>query len=217
MKPADVEMKIDHMAQQRKHLSVFQQRRRLVIFILLAVFGLVLVFGRSSQGEIMHDRIEAYGVVLIMIGIGGRLWSTLYVGGRKAAQLVTIGPYSITRNPLYLFSSVAAAGAGAQMGSLVATLGFGFLCAVTFYFVILREERFLGEAMGEPYQVYKSVVPRFFPKFRLYRDNEEVTFRPRMLKNTLLDGLVFFLSIPTFELIELAQEKSRIPILFILP
>lgn len=210
-------METEHTALQRKRLSVFQRRRRLVIFILLFVIGLILVFGRSSRGEMAHDRIEAYGVVLIMMGIGGRLWSTLYVGGRKAAQLVTTGPYSITRNPLYLFSTLAAAGVGAQMGSLAAALGFAVLCAVTFHFVILREEKFLDEAMGTSYRAYLSTVPRFFPDPRLYKDNEEVTFRPRMLRHTLLDGLVFFLSIPLFELIELAQDKGTIPILFLLP
>ncbi len=83
-----------------------------------------------------------------MLGIGGRLWSILYVGGKKSAELVRTGPYSITRNPLYLFSCVAAAGAGAQMGSYVSTVGFGIICAICFYVVILREEAFLGRAWG---------------------------------------------------------------------
>lgn len=208
---------MDNIATERRKLSVFQRRRRLTIFVLLAVLGAVLVFGRSSQNEIVHDRIEAYGIVLIMIGIGGRLWSILYVGGRKSEKLVTIGPYSITRNPLYLFSSIAAAGAGAQMGSYAATVGFAILCAIAFHVVILREEKFLTEAMGDEYVEYLLSVPRFFPDPRRFRDASEVTFRPRVLKQTLLDGLVFFVSIPVFEVIEMAQENGTIPILFTLP
>jgi len=198
-------------------LSRFQRWRRLVIFILLVFLGCFLLFVRSSQNEMIHDQIEAYGVALIMLGIGGRLWSILYVGGKKASQLVTSGPYSIMRNPLYFFSSIAAAGAGAQMGSFVATVGFAVLCAVTFYFVILREEKFLQSTMGQPYHAYMARVPRFFPKFSLYKDEREVTFRPAILKQTLVDGCVFFLSIPVFELIEMAQEKGTLPIFFTLP
>lgn len=208
---------MDNIATERKKLSAFQRRRRLTIFILLALLATLLVFGRSSQDEIVHDRIEAYGVILIMIGIGGRLWSILYVGGRKAQSLVTAGPYSITRNPLYLFSSIAAAGVGAQMGSYAATVGFAILCSIAFYFVILREEKFLTEAMGDDYVAYLYEVPRFFPDPRLYRDEPEVTFQPRILKQTLLDGLVFFVSIPAFEIIEMAQENGSIPVLFTLP
>src|SRR5690606_35658520 len=106
------------------------------------------------------------------LGIVGRLWSTLYIGGRKSAQVVTGGPYSITRNPLYLFSSIAAAGVGAQMGSILATIGFGVFCALAFHFVILREEKFLKTALGEDYRAYLAAVPRFFPKFSLYREGD---------------------------------------------
>jgi len=211
---------IHHMSRklgQHERLSRFQRWRRLVIFILLVFLTCFLLFVRSSQSEMMHDRIEAYGVALIMLGIGGRLWSILYVGGKKAARLVTTGPYSIMRNPLYLFSSIAAAGVGAQMGSFVATIGFAILCALTFYFVILREEKFLQSTMGQAYNAYMARVPRFFPKFKLYRDEKEVTFRPAILKQTLIDGCVFFISIPVFELIEMAQDKGSLPILFTLP
>ena len=109
------------------------------------------------------------GVLLIFLGIAGRLWSTLYIGGRKSEEVVTGGPYSITRNPLYVFSSMAAAGVGAQMGSIVAMVGFGLICAAAFHIVILREERFLKEVLGAPYLAYLARVPRFFPTLPIYQ------------------------------------------------
>ena len=110
----------------------------------------------------MHDQIEAYGIVILLVGIGGRLWSILYIGGRKSLEIVTTGPYSITRNPLYLCSTVAAAGVGAQMGSYVAALGLAVLCAVAFHFVILREEKYLTAKMGSVYLNYMNWDPGFF-------------------------------------------------------
>jgi len=195
----------------------FQKTRRLALAALIVLLGSILIFGRSAQDEVLHDRIEMAGVILIVLGIGGRLWSILYIGGRKSAEVVETGPYSMTRNPLYLFSSIAAAGAGAQMGSCVALAGFALVCAGAFYVVILREERYLTATLGARFKDYMKRVPRFLPNPLLYRDQAEVTFRPRILKQTLLDGLVFFISIPLFELIEEGQESGIIPVLFLWP
>ena len=41
-----------------------------------------------------------------------------------------------------------------------------------------------------------------------------MTFEPRVVKQTLLDGLVFFLSVPVFEMIEKGQEMGLIPVFF---
>src|SRR5690606_14637614 len=120
------------------------------------------------------EAIEMIGIVLIVIGIAGRLWSTLYIGGRKSVSVVTDGPYSITRNPLYVFSSIAAVGVGAQMGSITAMIGFGVACAAAFHVVILREEKYLLANLGPEYRHYMETVPRFFPKLSLYREGEPV-------------------------------------------
>ncbi len=161
----------------------------------------------------MHERIESYGVLLIMIGIFGRLWSTLCIGGRKSAEVVTIGPYSITRNPLYLFSTVAAVGVGAQTGSLWVAGGLGLLCAAAFQVVIRREEGYLRGKLGAAYADYLRRVPRFLPNPFIYRDNPMICFEPRLLSRTLVDGIVFFVSIPFFEGLEWAQHSGTLPVL----
>jgi protein-S-isoprenylcysteine O-methyltransferase Ste14 len=152
-------------------LSAYQKLRRIVIGALLVVLVLLLLFVQSIflPETVGHESIEMAGVVLIFLGIVGRLWSTLYIGGRKSAMVVTTGPYSITRNPLYLFSAIAAAGVGAQVGSLTTMIAFFVLCAVAFHFVILREEKFLSATFGEPYNAYCRRVPRFFPNIAAIR------------------------------------------------
>jgi len=201
------------VTKQDNGLAAYQNARRLVIALLLLFFGLVLVFVASAQSEQAHERIEAYGIMLIMIGIFGRLWSILYIGGRKSAEVVAVGPYSVTRNPLYLFSSVAAVGAGAQTGSLWVAVAFGVLCALAFHVVIRREEGYLRGKLGAAYRDYLARVPRFFPNPFIYRDLDLVSFEPRILKRTLVDGLAFFVSIPFFEVLEWGQQSGSIPVL----
>lgn len=197
-----------------KVAAVNQRLRRHVLAFLIGVIGVLLIFGGSLQSELAHENIEAYGLALMLVGIGGRLWSILYIGGRKSAEVVSSGPYSVMRNPLYFFSTIAAAGVGAQTGSFVITALAAAFCATAFYIVALREERFLKAELGAPYLAYLERVPRFFPDPRLFRDENEVTFKPRILHGTLLDGLVFLAAIPLFELIEVAQEIGLVPVLF---
>ena len=205
--------------QARGALDRYQTMRRLVLAILIAVLLALLLFGQSvfAPETVMHEAIEMFGILLIFLGVVGRLWSTLYIGGRKSEEVVTGGPYSITRNPLYLFSSVAAAGVGAQIGSFTAMIGFGLICAIAFHVVILREERFLKKAMGAPYEAYLKRVPRFFPKLSLYQEGNTGSFKPKLLLNTLLDGLVFLVAMPFFETIDAAQVSGWLPVLFRMP
>ncbi len=200
-------------------LQSYQQLRRLSLALLLALVFFVLLFGQSAfpPESAVHEVIEMAGIVLIVIGIAGRLWSTLYIGGRKSLAVVTDGPYSITRNPLYVFSSIAAMGVGAQMGSITIALGFGLACAAAFHVVILREEKFLLGNLGADYRAYMASVPRFFPKPSLYREVETPPFQPHRLLVTLLDGLVFLVAMPLFEVIDTAQLSGTLPVLFRMP
>ncbi len=200
-------------------MGSYQAMRRLVLAVLVVVLLAALLFGQSlfPPETVTHETIEMVGVLLIFLGIAGRLWSTLYIGGRKSAEVVTGGPYSVTRNPLYVFSTMAAAGVGAQMGSILAVIGFALLCAAAFHIVILREEKFLRQTLGAPYEAYMARVPRFIPNLALYDEGDTGSFRPKLLLNTLLDGLVFLAAMPFFESIDAMQTSGVLPVLFRLP
>lgn len=195
-------------------MAAYQTGRRMVLALIIAIVGALLVFGGSEQNEHNHEAIESIGLALILVGIGGRLWSILYIGERKSAEVVQTGPYSIMRNPLYFFSTVAAAGVGAQTGSIIIAVATMVLCAIAFHVVALREERYLKANLGAAYVDYAQRVPRFFPNPFLFRDETSVTFAPRTFRITFLDGLVFLLAIPFFEAIELGQNSGAIPVLF---
>jgi protein-S-isoprenylcysteine O-methyltransferase Ste14 len=115
--------------------------RKIVLAAATAVGILMFAFVNSRLGatDSIHELIEWSGIVAIVVCIIGRTWTSLYIAGRKIDQLVTVGPYSIVRNPLYVFSILGAAGAGAQLGSLVAGFVSGLLAWLVF--TSLRSKR----------------------------------------------------------------------------
>lgn len=199
-------------------LSLYHRTRRASIAAAIVLAFVAVGFVHSTWAESgLHGYIEAVGVVLIAAGILGRMWCVLYIGSRKSKALVTLGPYSVTRNPLYVFSTIAAAGAGSQSGSIVIALIFMAACAAIFHLVIAAEETYLGSVLGEEYQAYLASVPRFFPNLRLFRDVPVLSVTTRIVYRTFFDGLVFFVSVPFLELVEHLQATHVLPVLLRLP
>lgn len=200
-------------------LSTVQRIRKVaVLAALVGLIGLAVVTQSAGgvDGE-WHERVESAGFVAMILSIVGRAWCSLYIGGRKKAEIVTRGPYSITRNPLYVFSYIGAFGIGAQSGSVTIGLGFVLAAMAVFYLTVRREEAFLEREFGAVYAAYKARTPRFWPRFSLWRDEAELTIRPALFVLTIRDGLVFLLAIPVFELIDAGQTAHWLRVVFHLP
>ena len=184
---------------------------------LLGVVGLAFVT-RSMGGETaLHEGLEAFGLGLIAVCIVGRAWCSLYIGGRKKAEIVSRGPYSISRNPLYIFSFMGAFGVGAQTSSLVLATLFLVLTVAVFYATVRREEAWLSEAFGQTYADYCARTPRFWPDFSKWHDEGMLEIKPGFFLTTLRDGLVFLLAIPLFESVERLQDMGWLTALIRLP
>ncbi len=112
------------------------------------------------------------------IGIAGlliRLWASGYI--RKNKELSMDGPYSYTRNPLYVGSFFIGLGVSI-MGSCII---FIVLFLTGFYFVyasvIRDEEKGLIELFGGSFLDYKSKVPAFFPRVKPVRLSKDFDLR----------------------------------------
>jgi protein-S-isoprenylcysteine O-methyltransferase Ste14 len=195
-------------------LHRYQSFRRFWLAIGIAFVAVILLFVSSAWTiEAVHDFTEAFGLAFIGVAVIGRLWCTLYIGGRKSEEIVSSGPYSVSRNPLYVFSMIGAIGVGAQSGSLIVAALFGILCFVAFWVVARREEKFLALQFPGTYGEYVKRVPRFFPRPSLYRDEPSLNVLPSRLYTTFTDGLVFFAAVPAFEAVEYLQETGILPVL----
>lgn len=196
-------------------LSRYQRRRRLAVAMLVIVIFAALLFVGSADipGSDLHENVEAFGGAAILVAILGRTWCTLYIGGRKSAEIVRGGPYSVTRNPLYVFSTIGAAGIGAMTGSMTIAAAFAVITYLAFRSVALVEEDYLKRAFGQPYLDYMQEVPRFFPRLRLFRESDMLAVRPQLIYRTFADGLLFLAAYPFFELVEHLQDTGVLPVL----
>ncbi|WP_164768911.1 isoprenylcysteine carboxylmethyltransferase family protein, partial [Mesorhizobium sp. M7A.F.Ca.US.005.03.2.1] len=155
-----------------------------------------------SEGSDGHETIEFFGFCLVLVCVVGRLWSILYVGGKKNEELVSTGPFSTTQNPLYFFSTVGAVGIGLLYGSLMAAVALGLASFFIFRVTARKEAEFLLGKFGPAYLAYTKSTPRFWPNPLLYRDDDELQFSTRALKRTFFDGLYFLAIFPAIELVE---------------
>ncbi len=153
----------------------------------------------------------------VLACVAGRMWSIRYIGSKTNQDLVTTGPYSVTRNPLYFFSMLGAMGIGLFVGSLVLALFLGLAVYLVLVATAEKEAEHLEVLSGARYRDYARKTPMFWPKPSLYREAGEVAFSPAALRRTFLDGLLFFVAFPAIEMIEHLREVGYLPILFRLP
>lgn len=195
-----------------------QLRRKLVLAVCVVIFvGVAAVTRPLFTGTIWRDVLGAVGLAAIVAAIVGRGWCSLYIGGRKTREIVTRGPYSISRNPLYLFSFLAAFGLGAQTGSLVLSAAAVLLAIGVFRQTVLCEEAWLRAAFGVEYESYLAETPRFWPRWENWRDEPRLEVSPARFATTVLDGSVLLLILPVAGALSIARDSGLIPTLLTLP
>ena len=79
---------------------------------LIGAFLLVWILFSAPKLTYMQSFFNIIGLLLLFIGIMGRLYATLYIGGMKNSgsdgnSFIIDGIYSVCRNPLYFFSFIA--------------------------------------------------------------------------------------------------------------
>ncbi|MBE9552586.1 MAG: isoprenylcysteine carboxylmethyltransferase family protein, partial [Proteobacteria bacterium] len=139
------------------------------------LFAATLLVTQSPWGTdgLLPQALRWAGYFLIIICVLGRTWSAAYIGGHKARIIVDLGPYSVTRNPLYVFSFVGAVGIGFSTGMVTPALVIGTVYVVYYRMIVAREEEHLTARHGEIYRDYVARVPRWIPDRKLWQEADE--------------------------------------------
>lgn len=126
--------------------------------------------------------LDLLGWTLFLGYASMRIWATLYIGGSKDVRLQTSGPYSITRNPLYL-GGLCLALSGACFLKSVSVIALTCVAAgIYLRWVIPAEEKVLQGIFGQAFVEYKSRTPRLMPHPSLYQSAPTVELRVRALR-----------------------------------
>lgn len=202
----------DRLSQVQRRRRHFAQGSGLLLLV-------VLLFTESfwPSETMLHESLEWFGYALILTCIFGRTWCALYIGGRKKKMLVDQGPYSLSRNPLYLFSVLGGLGVGLQAGNIVTGLVLALFVFALFSVVIAQEEAFLKSRFPTEFAAYAACVPRWGPRFPNWHSEAELTVQPRLVLVTFRDALWFLAAIPLLEGIEMLQDAGWLPVLLRLP
>jgi protein-S-isoprenylcysteine O-methyltransferase Ste14 len=156
--------------------SWFVRSRAWISFLIIAPFVLACVFSRppSFEGSWTEIGYDFIGWLLFMVGAGWRWWATLYIAGRKHWMIVTDGPYSVCRNPLYVGTFCMALGLVFFLESVTFAVGLLLMTAYYLPITVSAEERMLREKFGQPFIDYCERVPRFWPRFRLLQTPRKI-------------------------------------------
>jgi protein-S-isoprenylcysteine O-methyltransferase Ste14 len=183
--------------------SAVERYRRLVVWFLYAMVFVSVLFGRPTpETDHRYEYFEILGYLLVGLATIGRVWCGLYVFGRKSKELCQDGPYSICRNPLYLFIFMGAMGVALASERILLVIVFALIYCSYYFLVIKSEERRLGKLFGEQYEQYCSKVRRFMPGFRDYRSRKRIEINPHHVFKRIAKGMWFFWLFTALEIIK---------------
>lgn len=185
--------------------------------IFAVLLFLIILFTRSAwetKSPLLTEVLFFFGAVLVGIASMGRLWCSLYIAGYKTDRLIIDGPYSISRNPLYLFSFIGSLGLGMATESLLIPLLV--VIAFTIYYpkVIKCEEAQMARLHGQEFESYLRRVPAFFPKLSILKEPDSYIAKPIVFRNHIFSALWFIWLMAILELIEGFHELNILPIIF---
>jgi len=119
----------------------------------------------------------AAGAIIVLLGEGIRLWGVAIAGSETrttgpvgGTYLITTGPFSYVRNPLYLGNVLMYVGVGVMSNALFPWLPLAALVYFVFQYsmIVSLEEEYLMKSFRDEFTEYCHAVPRFVPTWKKY-------------------------------------------------
>jgi protein-S-isoprenylcysteine O-methyltransferase Ste14 len=172
----------------------FERRRRLYSTIAILAFAGLIVCRQPIVDSAYRESLEVAGQTMLILAAFGRIWSGLYLHGRKSKVLCRSGPYSMTRNPLYFFSFLGAVGVALTLESLTLSVLVALAFVLYYRAVINDEEQRLGGLFGDQFDRYRQQVPQFFPRFSGLKEwdaDASIEVRPHRFARAIVEASLF--------------------------
>ncbi len=208
------------ITRQKKELLFAIADSRIVvsrIFGLIILTALLFTGHSFAQGTITDILFEISGLFLLSICSLGRLWALMYLSGNKRRELITEGPYSMVRHPLYVFSLIGALGIGLGSENLLVLILIIAFYLLYYPFTILAEEKKMIKKFGSAYLEYMKNTPRFLPKFSLYKEAEQYRVKAASFVRNFADGMWFIWIFMLMHFIEKLQDSGFLPVFLRIP
>ncbi len=193
---------------------------RIVLSRIAAAISLFFVCSTQSYWETTKETFTfslfLIGMILVAIASLGRMWCSLYISGYKDNKVVTKGPYSICRNPLYFFSMIGVVGIGCSTETFTFPIVFIILFVLYYPFVIKNEEKRLKQLFGVEFEEYTKRVPAFFPRLSTFVEPENYIVNPVVYRRHIFSALWFIWIVGILELFEGMREIGLFTPLFTL-
>jgi protein-S-isoprenylcysteine O-methyltransferase Ste14 len=202
---------MDEASLPRHSFERILRKSRIWISVVLAV---LLISWSLSTGAAW--RVEgATGAALATVGqmfialcALGRLYTGVFVAGVKNTVLVRTGPFSVVRNPLYVFSLIGFTGFALMTRDIALMLCVPPAFLVMFRLLVRQEERKLLARFGPEYRAYLSATPRFMPRLAGYEAPAVMTFRPDRLRQAYFQAGTWLLAYPLMTLLDVLRPTS---------
>jgi protein-S-isoprenylcysteine O-methyltransferase Ste14 len=197
-------------------LKSIKRFRRVATWGLALVVLAMLSVSASAwpDGEAVDLVMSNLGFVLLVVCAFGRVWSSIFIAGYKNDRLITDGPYSLVRNPLYVFSFIGAVGLGLSAESLMVT-GLLILPFLVWYpILVVEEERHLAERHGEAWQAYVAATPRFLPALRRPSQPASYAINTKQVGRAFLDAVWFPLAALGLQGLEALHVAGQLPTIY---
>lgn len=153
---------------KRGHVMWSRELRIRAVIIVIVILLVRLGAFHSHTGNTSSWR-AGLGLALLALGLGFAVWARVNIGRnwgtpmtrKNEPELVTSGPYSLVRHPIYSGVLLAGIGTGVALGwtwlIVVALAGIYFIYSATV------EERYMAEQFPDSYPAYKRSTKMLVP------------------------------------------------------
>jgi len=195
-------------------MKLIQKRVKISQSFGVIIFGYYLMGASfwSLKNAILGEVLYFIGTIMVAVGVLGRVWCLSYIAGNKRNIVIQHGPYSLCRNPLYLFGLIGAIGIGLTTKTIALPLII-FIVFVTYYpFVVKKEENDLRLKFGTEFENYMNkTTSRIIPSFQNYADLERTKINLRSFRKGVFDLFYFIIPLGIFPFIEFLHGMGAIP------